>query len=160
MLLTNCCFSSKVMAAISDCTLLTRLSVQSGTRGSLYTVLSSSHSMRLARASRRLGQFLAKWPICPQLKQALLLFPAFATLALCWFGWNRLCWLENRLFPLKFPLPPLLQFTLPKSIGTSRLFHKVGAFDEVYWGRWLYWGHWFPLFCPKKLLFPGNSPLF
>src|SRR5713101_3260018 len=123
MLLTNCCFSSKVMAAISDHTLLTRLSVWSGTRGSSYTVLSLSHSMRLARAGRRLGQFLAKWPICPQLKQALLLSPAFATLAL-WFVWKRL-WLK-RLPPLKFPLPPLLQFVLPTSIGTSRLFHAEG----------------------------------
>src|SRR6266849_10807441 len=98
MLLTNCCFSSNVIAAISDRTLLTRLSDRSGMRDLPYAVLSSSHSMRLARAGRRLGQFLAKWPTCPQLKQALLLFPAFATLALCWFGWNRLCWLENWLF--------------------------------------------------------------
>src|SRR6266852_2906475 len=132
MLLTSCCFSSKVIAAISDRTLLTRLSDQSGTRGSLYTVLSSSHLMRLARAGRRLGQFLAKWPTCSQLKQALLLFPAFATLALCWFGWNRLCWLENRLFPLKVPLPSLLQFVLPTPMETSRLFHKEGAFEELY----------------------------
>src|SRR6266849_1470810 len=103
MLLTNCCFSLKVMAAISDRTLLTRLSAWSGTRGSSYIVLSSSHSIRLAHAGRQLGQFLAKWPICLQLKQALLPFPAFATLALCWFGWNCLCWLENQLFPWKFP---------------------------------------------------------
>src|SRR6266852_575731 len=135
MLLTSCCFSSNVMAAISDRTLLTWLSVRSGTRGLLYTVLSLSHSMRLACAGRRLGQVLAKWPTCLQLKQALLLFPAFATLSLCWFGWNLLCWLENQLFPRKFPLPPLLQFALPKSIGTSRLFHEGGAFEEVYWGR-------------------------
>src|SRR6266852_5356859 len=136
MLLTNCCFSSKVIAAISDRTLLTRLSDRSGTRDSLYTVLSSSHSIRLAHAGWRLGQFLAKWPTCPQLKQALLLFPASATLAL---GWKRLCWLK-RFSSLKFPLPPLLQFVLPTSMATSRLFHEEGAFEELYWGRWLYWG--------------------
>src|SRR5713101_2925181 len=151
MLLTNCCFSLKVMAAISDRTLLTWLSVWSGTRGSLYTVLSSSHSIRFARAGRRLGQFLAKWPTCPQLKQALLPFPASATLAL-WFGWKHLCWLKW-LPPLKLPLSPLLQFALPTSIATSWLFHEEGAFEELYWCHWLYWGADYPCFGQRGCYF-------
>src|SRR5580658_8689587 len=104
-----------------------RLRRSSGCGDSSYMV-SPSMSMRLILCFL-LGQLRAKWPISPQLKQALLVEQGWSVfVARPWRFWY---------LPLPLPwLPRRRQFALDqlRSIGTGWLFMLGGAFDVLYCG--------------------------